>query len=120
MINKQPLTITSEVIFVLQNIYNNVKSPKRRIVNKMTKSSTITMRVDDKLRRQAEILCEDMGLTLSTVYTMLLKAIVHTRTIPFKIQAGDPFYSDKNQEYLMESIRELDAGHGQEHELIDA
>ena len=29
-------------------------------------------------------------------------------------------YSDKNQEYLMESIRELDAGHGQEHELIDA
>ena len=86
----------------------------------MTKSSTITMSVDDKLRRQAEILCEDMGLTLSTVYTMLLKAIVHTRTIPFKIQAADPFYSDKNQEYLIESIRELDAGHGQEHELIDA
>ena len=58
-----------------------------------------------------------MGLTLSTVYTMLLKAIVHTRSIPFRIQAPDPFYSEKNQDYLMESIRELDAGQGHEHEL---
>ena len=86
----------------------------------MAKENTITMRVDSNLKRQAEILCEDMGLTLSTVYTMLLKAIVRTRSIPFKIQASDPFYSEKNQAYLMESIRELDAGLGQEHELIDA
>ncbi|MBQ7155200.1 MAG: hypothetical protein IJR85_06570 [Synergistaceae bacterium] len=48
---------------------------------------------------------------------MLLKAIVHTRSIPFRIQAPDPFYSEKNQDYLMESIRELDAGQGHEHEL---
>lgn len=41
-----------------------------------------------------------------------------TRSIPFRIQAADPFYSEKNQAYLMESIRELDAGLGQEHELI--
>ncbi|MBR0257168.1 MAG: type II toxin-antitoxin system RelB/DinJ family antitoxin [Synergistaceae bacterium] len=61
-----------------------------------------------------------MRLTLSTVYTMLLKAIVRTRSIPFNIQAGDPFYSEKNQAYLMESIRELDEGRGQEHELLDA
>ena len=86
----------------------------------MAKANTITMRVEGKLKEQAEILCEEMGLTLSTVYTMLLKAIVHTRSIPFKIQAPDPFYSEKNQAYLMESIRELDSGLGQEHELIDA
>lgn len=86
----------------------------------MAKANTITMRVDGKLKEQAEILCEEMGLTLSTVYTMLLKAIVNTRSIPFKIQAPDPFYSEKNQAYLMESIRELDAGRGQEHELLDA
>ncbi len=41
-----------------------------------------------------------------------------TRSIPFRIQAADPFYSEKNQAYLMESIRELDAELGQEHELI--
>ena len=85
----------------------------------MAKSDTITMRVDSRLKQQAEALCEDMGLTLSTAYTMLLKAIVRTRSIPFRIQADDPFYSAKNQTVLLESIRELDSGQGQEHELID-
>ncbi|MCR4818336.1 MAG: type II toxin-antitoxin system RelB/DinJ family antitoxin [Fretibacterium sp.] len=86
----------------------------------MPKASTVTMRVDESLKRQAEALCEEMGLTLSTAYTMLLKAIVRTRSIPFALQASDPFYSEVNQACLRESIRELNAGHGMEHDLIDA
>lgn len=53
----------------------------------MPKADTITMRVDPELKRQAEKLCSEMGLTLSTAYTMLLKAIVRTRSIPFEIKA---------------------------------
>ena len=49
---------------------------------------------------------------------MFLKAMVRTRSIPFQITA-DPFYSKKNQTYLAESITELDAGRGEEHELIE-
>ena len=80
----------------------------------MSKADTVTMRVDSKLKKQAEALCEDMGLTLSTAYNMLLKAIVRTRSIPFKLQASDPFYSETNQEHLLASIQELDAGLGQD------
>ena len=86
----------------------------------MSKSATVTMRIDAGLKRQAEALCEEMGLTLSTAYTMLLKAIVRTRSLPFRVKAADPFYSESNQAYLRESIRELEAGHGVEHDLIDA
>ena len=86
----------------------------------MAKNNMIMMRVEGRLKEQAELLCEEMGLTLSTVYTMLLKAIVRTRSIPFKIQAGDTFHSEKNHAYLMESRRELDEERGKEHELIDA
>ena len=82
------------------------------------KASTLTMRIDPVLKEQAEELCEEMGLTLSTAYTMFLKAMVRTRSIPFPITA-DPFYSKKNQAYLAESIAELEAGGGEEHELID-
>ncbi|MBQ1335895.1 MAG: type II toxin-antitoxin system RelB/DinJ family antitoxin [Selenomonadaceae bacterium] len=82
------------------------------------KASTLTMRIDPVLKEQAEELCEEMGLTLSTAYTMFLKAMVRTRSIPFQITA-DPFYSKKNQTYLAESIAELDAGRGEEHELIE-
>ena len=85
----------------------------------MAKADTVTMRVDSDLERKAELLCEEMGLTLSTAYTMFLKAIVRTRSIPFKVEAADPFYSETNQAYLQESIRELEEGKGKEHDLID-
>ena len=34
--------------------------------------------------------------------------------------SDDPFWSETNQRHLMASIRDLDAGRGEEHELIDA
>ena len=86
----------------------------------MSKTSVMTIRIDSELKEQAESLCAEMGLSLSAVYKLLLKAIVNTRSLPFKIKAADPFYSTKNQEYLMKSIEELDAGLGKEHDLIDA
>lgn len=86
----------------------------------MAKANTITMRVDGDLKKKAEELCEEMGITLSTAYTLFLKAIVRTRSIPFKVEAADPFYSKKNQAYLQESIKELEEGKGKEHDLIDA
>ena len=36
------------------------------------------------------------------------------------INDEDPFWSEENQKYLRESIRELDEGKGQEHDLIEA
>lgn len=36
------------------------------------------------------------------------------------IKTEDPFWSEENQKYLRESIRELDEGKGQEHDLIEA
>ncbi len=83
------------------------------------KADTITMRVNPELKRQAEILCNDMGFTLSTAYTMLLKAIVRTRSLPFALSASDPFYSETNMAHLRRGIEALNAGHGQEHELIE-
>lgn len=36
------------------------------------------------------------------------------------LKSEDPFWSEENQKYLRESIRELEEGKGQEHDLIDA
>ena len=83
------------------------------------KTVSVTMRVEPELKAQAEALCEQMGLTLSTAYTMLLKAIVRTGSIPFEIKA-DSFYSEANQRHLRAAIKRLEEGEGEEHELIDA
>ncbi|MCI6752501.1 MAG: type II toxin-antitoxin system RelB/DinJ family antitoxin [Selenomonadaceae bacterium] len=70
----------------------------------MPKADTITMRVDPQLKRQAEALCKDMGLTLSSAYTLFLKAIVNTRSIPFEIKASPALPKD-----TAEAFREADA-----------
>ena len=36
------------------------------------------------------------------------------------VKEEDPFWSKENQKYLRKSIRELDEGKGQEHDLIDS
>ncbi len=48
-------------------------------------TSATTVRIDFELKKEAEAICDEMGLTLSTVYVMLLKAIVRNRAIPFKL-----------------------------------
>ena len=42
----------------------------------MAKTETITMEIEADLKRDAELFCNNMGLTLSAFYTMLLKAII--------------------------------------------
>ena len=101
------------IVFVFTTCYNLLKGVD------IMKADTITMRVNPDLKRQAEALCNDMGFTLSTAYTMLLKAIVRTRTLPFPLIASDPFYSDSNMTHLRRGIEALNSDKGTEHELID-
>ena len=74
----------------------------------MAKTTTITMRVDGELKRQAELVCADIGLTPSAAYTLFLKAVVRTRSIPFKLEASEPFLSDSNTDYLLKSFKKMD------------
>ena len=46
---------------------------------------TTTLRIDDNLKRQCDIVFEDLGLNMTTALTAFLKQVVRTRTIPFII-----------------------------------
>jgi DNA-damage-inducible protein J len=74
--------------------------------------------MDANLKKQAETLFEDMGLNMTTAFTIFTKAVVRQGKIPFEI-AADPFYSEANQARLMKSIAQLDAGKGKVRELIE-
>ena len=80
---------------------------------------TLVINLEPELLKQAEAICEDMGFSLATACTIFCKAVVRTRSIPFSIQASDPFWSETNQKYLRKSIKDLDESKGQEHELIE-
>jgi DNA-damage-inducible protein J len=82
-------------------------------------TTSVTIRMDEKLKAQAEKLFDEMGLNMTTAFTIFTKAVVRQQKIPFEITA-DPFYSEANQAHLRRSIEALNAGKGKVHELIEA
>lgn len=81
-------------------------------------NTSITIRMDEDLKKQAEALFDDMGLNMTTAFTIFTKAVVRQQKIPFEISA-DPFYSETNQIHLKKAIADLDAGNGKAHELLE-
>ena len=81
-------------------------------------TTSITIRMDENLKRQAEVLFDDIGMNMTTAFTVFVKAAVRQNRIPFEI-TGDPFYSASNLEILKESIKDADAGKLTAHDLIE-
>lgn len=83
-------------------------------------TTSVTIRMDEKLKKQVEILFEDMGLNMTTAITMFAKAVVRQNKIPFEITA-DPFYSESNLEMLEQRIADIESGKSipKKHDLIE-
>jgi DNA-damage-inducible protein J len=82
-------------------------------------TSSITIRMDAELKKQAETLFEDMGMNMTTAFTIFTKAAVRQCKIPFEIE-GDPFYNEANQKRLREAMKRMEKTGGTVHELIEA
>lgn len=80
--------------------------------------ANLNIRVEDALKKQAEAVFSELGISLSAATTIFLKQVVRCNGIPFELRA-DPFYSAENQSHLRRAIADLDAGKGQSHDLIE-
>ena len=81
-------------------------------------TTSVTIRMDENLKKQAETLFDEMGMNMTTAFTVFAKAAVRQGKIPFEI-AVDPFWSETHQAHLVRSIASLDAGKGKEHDLVE-
>ncbi len=82
--------------------------------------STLTARVDENDKVDFDSFCSSVGLTASAAINIYVKTVLRERRIPFEIKQEDPFYSAENQAYILKSVKELRAGKGTVHELIEA
>jgi len=48
--------------------------------------STVTIRVDDALKKNFDNLCDQFGFSNTAAYTLFMKAVVRERRIPFEIK----------------------------------
>ncbi|MDO4548181.1 MAG: type II toxin-antitoxin system RelB/DinJ family antitoxin [Clostridia bacterium] len=72
-------------------------------------TTSVTIRMDENLKRQAESLFNEMGMNMTTAITLFTKAAVREGRIPFEIKV-DPFYSERNTARLIRAARDMDEG----------
>ncbi len=84
-------------------------------------TTSITIRMDEALKREAEMLFNDLGMNMTTAFTVFAKAAVRQQKIPFEL-AADPFFADVNMDRLRKAISDVASGrtHLTPHELIEA
>ena len=82
-------------------------------------TTSITLRIDEDLKKQAETLFSELGLNMTTAFTVFAKTAVRQQRIPFDL-AVDPFYSDANRARLQRAAKDMDAGKWTVHELAEA
>ena len=75
----------------------------------------INMRIDEQLKKDAEMVFDSIGLTTSTAFTLFLKAVVRENRIPFSLTA-DPFYSKENMDELRRRIKKRNFVH---HDVVE-
>lgn len=80
--------------------------------------ANLNIRVDDTLKKQAEMIFSELGISLSAATTMFLKQVVRYNGIPFELRI-DPFYSPENQARLLAAKERMEQNGGTVHELIE-
>ena len=80
----------------------------------------INFRIDEKIKKEMEKICREMGMSMTTAFTIFATKVTKERRIPFEITA-DPFYSESNIKYLEKVIADIESGKAKlvEHDLIE-
>lgn len=69
----------------------------------------VNIRMDEKLKKSMEKTCQELGMTMTTAFTIFAKKMSREKRIPFEVSI-DPFYSESNMKILKESIKQLKQG----------
>ena len=71
--------------------------------------TTVSIRMDDELKRDFDTICNELGMTMSTAVIMLAKKMSREKRLPFEVSV-DPFCSQANMKALHESVEQMKAG----------
>ena len=69
----------------------------------------VSFRIDENLKKAMELTCQELGLNMTTAFTIFAKKMCREKRIPFDVSI-DPFYSESNLRAIEESIRQIHQG----------
>lgn len=81
----------------------------------------VNFRMDEDLKQSMEAACKDMGMSMTTAFTIYAMRVSKERRIPFDVVADpDSFFSDINMARLRMAIADAKVGENMtEHELVE-
>jgi DNA-damage-inducible protein J len=85
----------------------------------MAQTSIIQVRVDETLKKDADLLFTDLGLDTPSAIRLFLKQALIKNGIPFSINRQDDFYNPHNITHLKKVLADLNAGKSEQHDLIN-
>jgi len=82
----------------------------------------VNFRMDQDLKKNMEQTCKDMGLSMTTAFTIFANKVTKEKRIPFEVSVdADPFYSEINMNRLRKAAADAKIGKNMaRHELIEA
>jgi DNA-damage-inducible protein J len=85
----------------------------------MADTTLVNIRMDTDLKRGMEEACRELGMNLTTAFTIFARKMTRERRIPFDVSV-DPFYSAANVNHLRQVRADAEARRNMAvHELID-
>ena len=69
----------------------------------------VNVRMDEVLKKDMEKTCQELGINMTTAFTIFAKKMSREKRIPFEVSV-DPFYSECNMVRIKESIAQLKEG----------
>lgn len=80
----------------------------------------VNFRLEEEDKKGMEEVCKELGMSMSTAFTIFAKKMKRERRIPFEVSV-DPFYSYENMSYLKKVISEIESGEAvlTKHDLIE-
>jgi DNA-damage-inducible protein J len=74
-------------------------------------TSTVTIRLDDELKKQFEEIVDDLGLNMSAAFTAFAKAVVREEKIPFELsRRKDDYFTPANTAAIRRSLEQARRG----------
>ncbi|MDQ2087371.1 type II toxin-antitoxin system RelB/DinJ family antitoxin [Herbivorax sp. ANBcel31] len=71
--------------------------------------TTISIRIDEEIKKELEKTCKELGLNVTTAFTIFAKKMSREHRIPFEVSI-DPFYSNSNKRAIDQSIEQINQG----------
>ena len=86
----------------------------------MARTVNVNFKLDEDVKKRMERACSEMGLSMSTAFTIFAKKVGREYRIPFEVSV-DPFYSESNLRHLESVMQDVRTGkaHFAEHDLIE-